>query len=223
MSWSNWKTWALLGAIVIVLFTIYSFASPQQDLAEERVVSRVNSETPVRRTSPIASRTSSVDVDRIHTEWLEPRSGSYRSDRNIFGYVNPPTPPPPPPPRPAPPPPDTDKDGVPDFQDNCPQVANADQTDIDRNGIGAACQQGVEVPPPPPPPVPPTFPYKFLGTFGTPARPIAAFSAGGEILNVRVGETFGGKFILLHIGIETVDIGFVGFPPDVRQRVPVGS
>lgn len=223
MNWSNWKAWALLGAIVIALFTIYSFASPQQDLAEERVVSRVNSETPERRTGPVVSRTSSIDVDRIHTEWLERSSGSYKSDRNIFSYVDPPPPPPPPPPRPAPPPPDTDKDGVPDFQDNCPQVANSDQIDIDRNGIGAACQQGVELVPPPPPPVPPAFIYKFLGTFGTPARPIAAFSSGDEIINVRVGETFGGKFILLHIGIETVDIGFVGFPPDVRQRVPVGS
>lgn len=222
MTWSNWKTWAVLGAIVIALFTIYSFASPQQDLAQERVVSRVNSGTPERRTSPKASRTSS-DVDRIHLELLEPGSGSYKSDRNIFSYVDPPPPPPPPPPLPAAPPPDADKDGVPDFQDNCPQIANPDQTDIDRNGVGAACQQGIEVAPPPPPPVPPTFPYKFLGTFGTPARPIAAFSAGDEIVNVRVGETFGGKFILLHIGIETVDIGFVGFPPDIRQRVPVGS
>ncbi len=33
-------------------------------------------------------------------------------------------------------------DGVPDDLDNCPQVANADQTDSDRDSIGDACDQG---------------------------------------------------------------------------------
>ncbi|MFL5309495.1 MAG: thrombospondin type 3 repeat-containing protein, partial [Myxococcales bacterium] len=36
-------------------------------------------------------------------------------------------PPPPPPPPPPLPPPDKDKDGVPDFRDNCPGVANPSQ------------------------------------------------------------------------------------------------
>jgi len=222
MNWSNWKTWVLLGAVVIALFTIYSFASPQQDLAEERVVGRVTSSVPARRTSPNVLRASG-EVDKIHKELLDAPSRSFKSDRNIFSYVEPPPPPPPRLPDPPPPPPDSDKDGVPDFQDNCPQTPNPDQTDIDRNGVGTVCQQGQEIAPPIPPPPPPPFTYKFLGTFGTPARPLAAFSSGDEIVNVRVGETFGGKFILLHIGIETVDIGFIGFPPDVRQRVPVGN
>jgi hypothetical protein len=34
---------------------------------------------------------------------------------------------------------DTDGDGVFDFQDNCPTVSNADQTDTDMDGIGDAC------------------------------------------------------------------------------------
>jgi hypothetical protein len=34
---------------------------------------------------------------------------------------------------------DLDKDGASDSIDNCPQVSNADQTDIDSNGIGDAC------------------------------------------------------------------------------------
>ena len=36
-------------------------------------------------------------------------------------------------------PPDNDGDGVPDETDNCAEVANADQTDRDADGVGAAC------------------------------------------------------------------------------------
>lgn len=36
-------------------------------------------------------------------------------------------------------PPDTDGDGVPDAQDNCPLVANANQADLDGDGIGDVC------------------------------------------------------------------------------------
>lgn len=39
----------------------------------------------------------------------------------------------------APLPPDGDNDGVPDASDNCPNVANASQTDTDGDGIGDAC------------------------------------------------------------------------------------
>ena len=36
---------------------------------------------------------------------------------------------------------DADGDGVPDAQDNCPTVANADQKDSDGDGVGDACDQ----------------------------------------------------------------------------------
>jgi Thrombospondin type 3 repeat len=35
--------------------------------------------------------------------------------------------------------PDGDQDGVPDWSDNCPDVANADQTDSDGDGVGDVC------------------------------------------------------------------------------------
>ena len=35
---------------------------------------------------------------------------------------------------------DADGDGIPDAGDNCPLVANADQSDCDQNGVGDACQ-----------------------------------------------------------------------------------
>lgn len=40
----------------------------------------------------------------------------------------------------SPPPPDQDGDGVPDTLDNCPTVANPDQTDADGDGTGDACE-----------------------------------------------------------------------------------
>jgi len=39
----------------------------------------------------------------------------------------------------GPPPEDADDDGVPDDEDNCPDVANADQADCDGDGVGDAC------------------------------------------------------------------------------------
>ncbi len=37
---------------------------------------------------------------------------------------------------------DSDQDGIPDTEDNCPNVANPDQMDTDENGIGDACEPG---------------------------------------------------------------------------------
>ena len=82
------------------------------------------------------------------------------------------------------------------------------------------------VPQPPPQPAapqPPPFGYKYIGTFGPASNPIATFSGNGEIINVRLGETFDGKFILRGIGIESAEIGYVGFPPDVKTRIPLGQ
>jgi outer membrane protein assembly factor BamB len=42
------------------------------------------------------------------------------------------------------PPPDTDGDGVPDRLDDCPTVANPDQSDRDHDGIGDACNDAMD-------------------------------------------------------------------------------
>lgn len=187
MDWMSWKTWTAIGLIIVALFAIYTFAgtqSTQPDVVQTRTVTR----QPVRPGASIAP-----GVGTVHMEWLESQSGSYRSDRNLFAYREPPPPPPPTPvPQPPPPPP--------------PVVDTA--------------------PPPPPQPVvpqPPPFPYHYIGTFGTANNPIATFSGDGQILNVRIGQTFDGKFILRGIGIESVEISFVGFPPDLKTRIPLGQ
>lgn len=221
MDWMNWKTLTAIALVIVAAYAIYVFAAPHDDPAPAATTADASSS----RTQRNARSTSAPGVGTLHLEWLDAQSGSYKSDRNVFVYKEPPPPPPPPPPKPPPPPPDRDHDGVPDFRDNCPDKPNPDQTDLDHNGIGDACQTTAVIIPPPPPPEPPQLTMKYIGTFGPPARPLATFVSGdGEIANVRVGETFGGgRFILRSIGIESVEIGFTGFPPDVRRRIPLGQ
>lgn len=232
MDWMNWKIWTSAGLIIIALFAIYTFAAPDAP-RDQALPAKTTSAARAARVAPgaqagktaVAQQVNLVGVDRIHREWLDAQTGSYKSDRNLFAFREPPPPPPPPVP---PPPPDRDKDGVPDFKDNCPDVYNPDQADSDHNGIGDACDKAwIEYnkahPPPPPKPVPPAFGYKYIGTFGSSTNPIATFNRSGEIVNVRVGDIIDGKFILRSVGIESVEIGFVGFPPDERQRIPLGQ
>lgn len=220
MDWTNWKTWTVAGGILIAAFAIYTFASPDSRPEPLPVATAAaNGKT----TAGVRNAASTPGVEPVRLDLLEAESGSYKSERNLFSYVEPPPPPPPPPPAPPPPPPDADKDGIPDFRDNCPSTANPDQRDIDGDGVGTACETETEKVPPPPPPVPPRFPYKFIGMFGQASNPIATFTRDGEIVNARVGDIIDKQFILRGIGIESVEIGFVGFPPDQRQRIPLGQ
>lgn len=225
MSWNNWKSWLLLAGVLVAVVAIYAFASPSAELTPSATeprstatATRAGIRTPVG--SP--SRKRATDIEPVRE--YRPALGRFETTRDLFAFVEPPPPPQPKPQAepvavaPTAPPPDSDKDTIPDFRDNCPDIYNPDQTDIDRNGVGAACQQGVEVAPPPP--LPP-FDYKYIGTFGSASNQLATFSRNGEVINVRVGETFGGKFILKNIGIESVDIGYVG--RNEKTRIPIGQ
>lgn len=223
MDWMNWKTWTVVALAIIAVFAIYVFAAqnPQPGDPGTAAVRSTNTQTAAARGT--ARTPTAPGVEPIRFDWLEAPSGSFRSDRNLFTYKEPPPPPPPPPPAP---PPDKDKDGIPDFRDNCVAKPNPDQTDVDGDGIGAACEETAEIAPPPPPPPapqPPVFTYRYIGTFGSGANPIATFSQGEEVINARVGDVIGGKFILRGIGIESVEISFVDFPPDRTQRIPLGQ
>jgi len=67
-------------------------------------------------------------------------------------------------------------------------------------------------------PAPPPFPYRYIGTFGPPHNPVAAFSRDHEVLTVRTGERIG-DFVLREVGFESVQVESA----DGAQRIPLGG
>ncbi|RLE22818.1 MAG: hypothetical protein DRJ61_00930 [Acidobacteria bacterium] len=123
-----------------------------------------------------------------------------RVDRNPFLYGPPPTPTPDPRPRPTP-------AAVPTRRPPPPR------------------------PSPTPTPVgwtrPPNFTMEYLGNFGPPGRRVAVFRKQvGEDTKIKVaieGGVVGKKFIVRQIDLESVIIGFVGFPEKEKTRVPLAE
>ena len=68
-------------------------------------------------------------------------------------------------------------------------------------------------------PDPPAFPYRFIGMFGHPDRPIVAFVTDDRVVTVQLGAEIDGQFILRHFGLESVDIGFVNDERTVRIQM----
>jgi hypothetical protein len=148
-----------------------------------------------------ASREKKVepaDVPFIRVQDLNaPRGRRGEEDgRNIFDFRAP-TIPPPPTPTPAPPPPPAP--GSKEF-------------------IGPMPPPG-----PTPTPVPPEINFKFLGTFGPRDQPIAVLLQGDRLLNAHAGDVVFGRFVLRNIGYESIDVGFVGYPPGVTKRLGITS
>jgi hypothetical protein len=71
-------------------------------------------------------------------------------------------------------------------------------------------------------PKPPPFTLKYLGNFGPAGPHYAVFKDGQTVFFVKEGGVIDGKFTVNHIGFESVDIGFVGFPNVKPLVVPAG-
>ena len=76
---------------------------------------------------------------------------------------------------------------------------------------------GRRLPPPPP------FDQELIGYFGPKERLVAVFRKG-KALNVAVaGDVLEDTFVLQSVGLESVTIGFVGYPEEVTTRVPLAQ
>jgi hypothetical protein len=76
-------------------------------------------------------------------------------------------------------------------------------------------------PTPTPTPAPPQITFTLIGIFGPSDHPIAAIQFGSEIENVREGEVVHQLFRIQKIGYESIDVGFVGFPPTESRRIGI--
>jgi hypothetical protein len=90
--------------------------------------------------------------------------------------------------------------------------------------------QPVRVDPPPRPvaavpprPRPPAIEFQFLGRFGPKRRPIAVFldQDGETLYNALEGDVLKGRFQVAQIGLESVQIAFVGFPDEPPTKLAV--
>jgi hypothetical protein len=72
-------------------------------------------------------------------------------------------------------------------------------------------------------PRPPTVDVVYLGSFGSGRMRLAVFSDGSEIFNVPEGDVLKEKFVVVKIGLESADLGFVGFPDAPAKRLEIGG
>lgn len=81
----------------------------------------------------------------------------------------------------------------------------------------------------PPPPVdlgpqPPSADHlAYLGSFGPRSGQIAVIRGRDDIWTARAGDVLEDQFIVKRIGLESIDIGFVGFPDAPIRRLGLGG
>jgi len=221
MDWMNWKTWTTVGVILIAIFAIYSFASTSKI---RRCAAGV---VAAGHGTAYASR---IEERRHARRTLHPQrmargaAGSYKIARNLFAYVG----------------------AASSAATTADQgaAASAGQGQRRRSRLPRQLSDLLQPRPerqhgrrratcairtirlgslPIRPSLrarPAAITMKYIGTFGPVNNPIATFNGNGEIVNVRIGETIDGKFVLRSIGIESVEIGYVGSRPTSRPGAP---
>jgi hypothetical protein len=134
-----------------------------------------------------------LEVVELRLAALEPQAQETQIGRNLWQFYTPP--------RPAPPPP------------------------IQR-------PQPVRPPPPPPPPpelppenivVLPTIKFRYLGSFGPKARPIAVLEDGELIINALEGDVVQDEFIVERIGYESIYIAYKNHPDEPAKQLEIGG
>jgi hypothetical protein len=76
---------------------------------------------------------------------------------------------------------------------------------------------------PPPGPQLPAVDLSYLGSFGPDDGLIAVLTDDAAIYNARQGDVIKKRFVLVDIGLESVDLGYVDFPDAPAKRLAVGQ
>jgi hypothetical protein len=190
----------LFGALaVLLLFAVVKWSGRDKTPSTPVVVPAVadrREASPARGGRPRARVVDPAEIPLLTERDLDPRlrGGGSDTGRDLFDFREP-TPTPPPVPTPAPPPPPGP--GQPGFVGPLPP------------------------PPPPPTPVPPEITFRLIGIFGPTDRPIAVLQYGDDIINAREGDVVLRVWRIQKIGYESIDVGFVGFPPTESRRLGI--
>ncbi len=139
-------------------------------------------------------------LPRLELERLTPLPAEAgTSHRNPFTYGSPPTPTPDLTPHPTPTPAPT-----------LPPRPSPTPRWIDDG-------KGGKLPPPPP------FDRTYIGYFGPAATPVAVFRKGNQVEVGVQGDVLNDTFVIRHVGLQSVTIGFVGYPEEVTSRVQISE
>lgn len=157
----------------------------------------------IRRTAAPEAKKPVDYVEELRVADLAGQARSFTPGRDPFRFFEPPPPPPPKPRQPT----QAELDR-----------ARQEQERLERERAAQAAAQAAEAAKPKPAP----FTLSYLGSFGPPEKRLAVFTDGKTIYNTRQGDVISGQFIVAHIGYESVDIQFVGFPEWPAQRLAVG-
>jgi hypothetical protein len=171
-----------------------------EDLADEDAAAQ-----PVQAVASRGAQERPRGVTALRAADLDRVPPSFTLGRDPWRFVDPPPPPPPPPP-PGPTP-----EQILAMEEARLRAAEA-QRERDRLAAIEAAK-----------PRPAEFTMEYLGNFGPKNRRIAVFAEGEDVYNAREGDVIDDKFIVAHIGLESVDIEFVGFPDWPAKRLAVRS
>jgi len=136
-----------------------------------------------------------AEIVELHVGDLEKKPGTYRPGRDLFRYGRAPAPVRPPTQRRMTPPPQPRPQPR---QETAEPVAAPEAT-------------------------PPPIDVVYLGSFGRSGRKIAVFADDEAIYNAMVGDVVKDQFLLVAIGYESADLGFVEFPDAEAERLAVGG
>lgn len=202
----NSRTKMLLGVLAVLVLISGWYLLPDSDsgvsAGTEGAPPGVAGATPRRAADPNAKKPVEY-VEELRVADLLGQAKSFTPGRDPFRFFVP-LPPPPPKPR-------------------LPTQAELDrlreeQERLARERAAQQAAQMAEAAKPKPAP----FTMTYLGSFGPPEKRLAVFTDGKTIHNAQQGEILDNKFIVAHIGYESVDIQFVGFSGVPALRLAVG-